>query len=172
MRMTDKQMIDVLNTFADCDGVDNCRKCDNLEKVCGDGVAEIIFYREAASRIKELSAIAEGKALSMNEYQHKAARTINQSLTEEKTLDHALHLIAAESGEIHSLYQKELQGHTFTVENLQKEIGDLLWGIAELCTVYGFTLEDVARLNIAKLEKRYPKGFSAERSIHREGTED
>lgn len=172
MRMTDKQMIDVLNTFADCEGVENCRKCDNLEKVCGDGVAEIIFYREAASRIKELSAFAEGKALSMNEYQHKAARTINQSLNGEQKLFHALHGLAGEVGEIHSLFQKELQGHAIDPEKLKKEVGDLLWFVAELCTVSGWTLEEIARLNIAKLEKRYPEGFSAERSIHREGTED
>ena len=30
------------------------------------------------------------------------------------------------------------------------------------------TLEDVAQHNIEKLKKRYPEGFSAERSLHRE----
>ena len=170
--MTDKQIVDVLKAFADCDNTDNCHDCRNIENVCCDDMANRIFFVEAARRFEELSAIASGKALSMNEYQHKAARTINKSLTPEKKLNHALHEIASEVGEIHGLYQKELQGHEFSVEKLKKEIGDLLWGIAELCEVYGFALEDVARLNIAKLEKRYPEGFTEERSVHREGTED
>lgn len=170
--MTDKQMIEVLKRFAECNDVKDCNKCENIKSVCGDGVMEIVFYREAALRFESLVEQVNGRALSMNEYQHKAARTINKSLTAEQMRAHALHEIASEVGEIHGLYQKELQGHVFAVEKLQKEIGDLLWGIAELCEFYGFTLEEVARMNIAKLEKRYPEGFSEERSIHREGTED
>ena len=170
--MTDKQTIDVLKAFAECDNTDNCHDCRNIENVCCDEMANRIFFVETARRFEELSAIAGGKALTMNEYQRKAARTINKNLTEEQMRAHALHEIASEVGEIHGLYQKELQGHVFEVEKLQKEIGDLLWGIAELCEFYGFTLEEVARMNISKLEKRYPEGFTEERSIHREGTED
>ena len=110
--------------------------------------------------------------MTLNEYQLQAARTINPALTLEKCHMHALHEIAAEVGEIHSLYQKELQGHGFSREHLKKEIGDLLWGIAELCTSKGIRLDEVAAMNIEKLRLRYPDGFSAERSIHREGTED
>lgn len=170
--MTDKQIVDVLKAFADCDNTDDCHDCRNIENVCCDEMANRIFFVEAARRFEVLSQKAIGKALSMNEYQQKAARTINKKLTPEKMLDHALHEIASEVGEIHGLYQKELQGHEFSVEKLKKEIGDLLWGIAELCEVYGFTLEEVARMNNAKLENRYPEGFTEERSIHREGTED
>ena len=170
--MTDKQIVDVLKAFADCDNTDNCHDCRNIENGCADEMANRIFFVEAARRFEVLSQKASGEALSMNEYQHKAARTINKSLTAEQMRAHALHEIASEVGEIHGLYQKELQGHVFMVEKLQKEIGDLLWGIAELCEFYGFTLEDIARMNIAKLEKRYPEGFTEERSIHREGTED
>ncbi len=39
--------------------------------------------------------------------------------------------------------------------------------IAELCTAYGFTLEEVMQLNIDKLCARYPDGFSEEKSLHR-----
>lgn len=110
--------------------------------------------------------------LTLNEYQEAAARTINPSLSLEKAHMHALHEIAAEVGEIHSIYQKELQGHPYDVRHLMREIGDLLWGIAELCTTKGITLGEVATMNIEKLKQRYPDGFTAERSLHREGTED
>jgi NTP pyrophosphatase (non-canonical NTP hydrolase) len=105
-------------------------------------------------------------AMSLNEYQELAARTINKKLEPREVRDHALHLIAAECGEIHSVYQKLYQGHPFKLDDLMKEAGDLLWGIAELCTYYGVTLEWVANMNIEKLKARYPDGFDAEKSLH------
>lgn len=170
--MTDKHIVDVLKAFADCDNTDNCHDCRNIENVCVDEMANRIFFVEAARRFEVLSQKASGEALSMNEYQHKAARTINPKLEKMEQLYHSLHGLAGEVGEIHSLFQKELQGHDFDDEKLKKEVGDLLWFIAELCEAHGWPLEEVARMNIAKLEKRYPEGFTEERSIHREGTED
>ncbi len=61
----------------------------------------------------------------------------------------------------------EYQGHAVSDEHLKKEIGDCLWMLAELCTAFGFTLEDVMQLNIDKLRARYPDGFSEEKSLHR-----
>jgi len=106
--------------------------------------------------------------MTLNEYQELAARTINKGLAVEDVKAHALHLIAAECGEIHSIYQKLYQGHAFKTNDLVREIGDLLWGIAELCTYYGVGLEQVAAMNIEKLKARYPEGFSVERSLHRQ----
>ena len=48
-----------------------------------------------------------------------------------------------------------------------KELGDLLWFIAEYCTANGWSMEDVAKMNIDKLKARYPTGFEAEKSLHR-----
>ena len=39
--------------------------------------------------------------------------------------------------------------------------------LAEACTAMGWTLEDIAKTNISKLNDRYPDGFSADRSLHR-----
>ena len=105
--------------------------------------------------------------MKLSEYQELAARTINKSLIPWEQTMHALHLIAAESGEIHGIFQKHYQGHKFDLNHLMKETGDLLWGIAELCTSFGWSLEDVAEINILKLTERYPEGFSAEKSEHR-----
>lgn len=106
--------------------------------------------------------------MTLNEYQKLAARTINQNLTPMETHYHALHGMVSEVGEIHALYQKEYQGQEFLGWHAQKEIGDLLWFIAEYCTYWGWTLEEIAKLNIEKLKKRYPgEGFEVERSLHR-----
>ena len=43
-----------------------------------------------------------------------------------------------------------------------------MWYVAEAAAGIGVTLEDVAKRNIEKLERRYPSGFDAQRSIHRE----
>ncbi len=103
-----------------------------------------------------------------NEYQKLAARTINHALTERQQELHALHGMVGEIGEIHSLYQKIFQGHGFDEAHLMKEVGDLLWFIAEYCTAHGWELEEVMQLNIDKLKARFPEGFSEDKSLHRQ----
>ena len=105
--------------------------------------------------------------MGLNEYQQAAARTIDEDMLPGEIETHALHGMVAEIGEIHGLYQKVYQGHEADSEHLKKEVGDLLWFIAEYCTACGWDLEEVARLNIAKLKARYPDGFEVERSLHR-----
>lgn len=102
-----------------------------------------------------------------NEYQKLAARTINKNLFSEKIEHHAMHGMVGEIGEINSIYQKTYQGHKLDLEHLKKEVGDLLWFIAEYCTAMEWNLDDVMQLNIDKLRARYPEGFEAERSLHR-----
>ena len=102
-----------------------------------------------------------------NEYQALAERTINKDLNDFGMCHHALHGMVGEIGEIHSLYQKIYQGHSMDDEHLKKEVGDLLWFIAEYCTSMGWNLEDVMQLNIDKLKARYPEGFDEEHSLHR-----
>lgn len=104
-----------------------------------------------------------------NGYQRLAQRTMDlKKRTPAEVEMHALHGMVGEIGELHSLYQKVYQGHEFDEEHAEKEVGDLLWFIAEYCTAMGWQLEDVMEKNIEKLKARYPKGFSADRSIHRE----
>lgn len=105
--------------------------------------------------------------LTLNEYQQAAKRTMNSALSFEETSRHALHGMASEVGEIHGLFQKFYQGHDISAEHVMKEVGDLLWMIAEFCTVHGWKMGDVAQKNIDKLTARYPDGFKAEQSLHR-----
>lgn len=105
--------------------------------------------------------------MRMNEYQKLAARTINRKNSPADIEMHALHGMCSEIGELHSLYQKMYQGHQFDKDHAKKELGDLLWFIAEYCTACCIPLEDVAQTNIDKLKARYPDGFDAERSMNR-----
>lgn len=111
--------------------------------------------------------------MNLNEYQKLAARTINTDLFTFEKIMHALHGMSAELGEIHGIYQKNYQGHELDLQHIKKEVGDLLWFIAEFCTAnekqFGgdWSLENIATMNIEKLKARYPEGFDAEHSLHR-----
>ena len=48
--------------------------------------------------------------------------------------------------------------HTNDVEELKKEAGDILWQLSGLCTVMGWSLEDVAQQNLDKLAARKAVG--------------
>ena len=103
-----------------------------------------------------------------NEYQKLASRTIPETFTEGMCIHHSLHGMVGEIGELHSIYQKMYQGHVEVgYDHFKKEIGDLLWFIAEYCTGMGWELEDIMQMNIDKLIVRYPEGFDVEHSLHR-----
>ena len=53
-------------------------------------------------------------------------------------------------------------------EKLLEEVGDVAWYLAETAHALGVSLEEVCQRNIDKLRARYPEGFSAERSLHRQ----
>ena len=102
-----------------------------------------------------------------NEFQELAGRTINKDLSLRDLEEHALFGMAGELGELLSLYQKVFQGHDLNVKHAKKELGDLMWFIAEYCTVQGWKLDDIMQMNIDKLKARYPEGFKVENSLHR-----
>lgn len=103
-----------------------------------------------------------------NEYQKLAERTMDfKNLTPAEFEMHALHGMVGEIGELHSIYQKVYQGHHFDDGHAMKEVGDLLWFVAEFCTSRGWTMEEVMQTNIDKLTARYPEGFDSQHSLFR-----
>lgn len=104
--------------------------------------------------------------MTINEYQSAARRT--QTAKGNERMFHAVFGLASEAGEVAGILQKELQGHGFDAEHFIKELGDCIWMISEACDAVGVTMEHVMVANIEKLKKRYPDGFDAERSMHRE----
>lgn len=103
-----------------------------------------------------------------NQYQKLAMRTCSIPYDKKKDmLTHATFGLCAEAGEFAGIFQKEYQGHKVQLEHVKKELGDCLWMIAEACTAFDITMEEVMQLNIDKLKARYPEGFTAERSLHR-----
>lgn len=102
-----------------------------------------------------------------NEYQKLAERTMDKTWCKEDIVLHSLFGMASEIGELHGIYQKKFQGHEAKEEHAKKEVGDLLWFVAEYCTANGWKLDDIMQLNIDKLIARYPDGFESEKSLNR-----
>lgn len=107
--------------------------------------------------------------MTINEYQQLAMTTLNPALSKKDVLINGVMGLCGESGEAIDIVKKWLaQGHELDKEKLAKELGDICWYLAETATALGLSLEDVMIANIEKLQKRYPEGFSAEKSINRE----
>jgi len=108
-----------------------------------------------------------------DEYQELALRTASpQSTQSEKTmLDAAALGLSGESGEIADHVKKILyHGHPLddaTRDKIAKEIGDILWYCAIGARGIGVSLAEIARMNVEKLRKRYPEGFTSEKSRNR-----
>lgn len=79
--------------------------------------------------------------------------------------------ISAEGGEFAEIVKKCIfQGKPMDEDaqyHMKRELGDIMWYIAQACIALGISLEDVLDTNIQKLEARYPDGFEAFRSEHR-----
>lgn len=77
--------------------------------------------------------------------------------------------LAGETGECADLVKKHFyQDGREIIDNLKDEVGDCLWYVVEVASAMGWTLEEVAQHNVDKLRKRYPEGFDADKSLHRE----
>lgn len=107
--------------------------------------------------------------MTPNEYQRLAFVTSNKDLDDTQRLANGVMGLCGEAGECCDIVKKHLfHGHELDKDALIKELGDVAWYLALTATVLGVPLEEVLEKNIEKLRRRYPEGFSAERSINRE----
>lgn len=107
--------------------------------------------------------------MTINEYQKEAMRSANPNGI---NLSNTALGLCGESGEVADMIKKHLhQGHELDKEHMAKELGDVAWYLALGATIIGYDLEDILQMNVDKLRARYPKGFDAQRSQHRENTD-
>ena len=107
--------------------------------------------------------------MTVNEYQSLALTTLNPQLDKKDMLINGVMGLCGESGEAIDIVKKWLaQGHELDRDALAKELGDIAWYLAETAAALDIPLEDIFRANIEKLKRRYPEGFSPQRSLHRE----
>lgn len=67
--------------------------------------------------------------------------------------------LASEAGEVAGKVKKYIRdGGEFPVDDLKKELGDVLWYVAVLAGEFGIKLSDVANANAKKLIDRSARG--------------
>ena len=81
--------------------------------------------------------------------------------------------LSAEAGEFTEVVKKIVfQGKEPTEENLfhlKRELGDVMWYVAQACMGLGVSLDEIIEMNIDKLKARYPGGeFDAHYSENRQ----
>lgn len=106
--------------------------------------------------------------MNINDYQALAMTTLNPALSRKEVLINSVMGLCGESGEAIDIVKKWLaQGHELDKEHLAKELGDIAWYLAEAATALDIPLEDILQANLDKLKKRYPEGFTSQRSMVR-----
>jgi len=85
------------------------------------------------------------------EYQDLAFKTALESA---KNPAYMVANLTSEAGEVAGKYAKWIRDGVLDEVGMQKEVGDVLWQIAGLSTVMGWSLADIASQNLKKLAAR------------------
>lgn len=91
--------------------------------------------------------------MTLDDYQTKSGSTRLPAYSPEA----AVMGLLAEAGEVAGVFQKLIRGDYLPDEaatKLHSELGDVLWGIAQVAADNGWTLSEVAQANLDKLESR------------------
>lgn len=106
--------------------------------------------------------------MDIRDFLQASKRTAPRDKGDLQRANYALGL-AGESGEVVDLIKKIVfHGHENAKDKVKGELGDVAHYWVILCDMFDFDPAEVLQENIDKLKKRYPEGFSKERSINRE----
>jgi NTP pyrophosphatase (non-canonical NTP hydrolase) len=99
---------------------------------------------------------------TFSEYQRTSARTAKKpEFTQKELLANFAMGLAGESGEVVDALKKHLfHGKPLDREHIEKELGDTLWYLSMIAELLDMNTGAIARKNVAKLEARFPNGWS------------
>ncbi len=97
--------------------------------------------------------------MKLNDYQHRA----NETAIYPEGLNYPILGLAGEAGELCNKYKKILrdkggEAGTTDIDHMAKELGDVLWYVAQIATELETDLETIARVNLMKLGDRKDRG--------------
>jgi NTP pyrophosphatase (non-canonical NTP hydrolase) len=96
--------------------------------------------------------------MNFNEYQKESAKTAVYPNIGDNYIYPTLGLVG-EAGEVANKVQKVIRDDNYVIteetrEDIKKELGDVLWYLANLATELNIDFEDVAQANLEKLNSR------------------
>ena len=79
--------------------------------------------------------------------------------------------LAGEVGEFNGIIKKALfQGRELnedTITHMKKELGDVMWYVAQGCMALNTTIDEIIDMNEEKLRERFPDGFNKQSNENR-----
>lgn len=143
---------------------------DEVVKLCPEFKQFLVpqcAYLGKCPEIRSCGMVKDNERMTANEYQRKAMRTAKGEHKADLLVEGVMGL-NGEAGECIDLVKKHLfQGKPLDKEHLAKELGDVAWYLAVTAQALGYDLETILKMNIEKLEARYPNGFETDKSEHR-----
>ncbi|MBP7080860.1 MAG: nucleoside triphosphate pyrophosphohydrolase family protein [Rhodocyclaceae bacterium] len=123
-------------------------------------VRTFICISDCSYRKGNLKMVRQKKhsELTLSEYQAEAERTDHTGDDPQDGILVSVLGIVGEAGDLATLFKKKLRdGNSYTVypEQCAEELGDILWYVANLSRKLGFSLDDIARTNLAKTNSRW-----------------
>lgn len=101
--------------------------------------------------------VGDETPLTLDQYQEQAKATA--VYPEDKAYRYLIAGLAGEVGEVSSIFAKHWRGDgPLTSDNLEAELGDVLWFVAMLADEIGCDLSTVAQNNLNKLADRANRG--------------
>ncbi|WP_180228924.1 nucleoside triphosphate pyrophosphohydrolase family protein [Bacillus cereus] len=156
----------------------HAEKNESKEELIKDPSVEIAVNDAYAKGYHEATMLYLEK-FNFSDFDSSVRRTWKKQDFKDAVSNAALGL-TGEAGEVADLIKKAIyHGRGFTPENaipdngeidpddVKDELSDVLFYVSAMAQEFGFTLEDVAKHNREKLEKRFPEGFSTEASAQK-----
>jgi NTP pyrophosphatase (non-canonical NTP hydrolase) len=121
--------------------------------------------------VQFVDAVTSQESKDYNSFAARLYELGEQQFPTERLLTAAVGM-SAEAGEFTEIVKKIVfQGKPVNEENLfhlKRELGDIMWYVAQACMGLGVDLDEVIEMNIDKLKARYPGGeFDAHYSENR-----
>jgi len=145
---------------------------NGVELTCDDipvFLAAIDKWRHGLQDEHQLAiALMNSEHFTFLKYQMQSARTLNTALEMKDQLNNYVFGLVGEVGETVDLLKKFFyHGHEIDKQKLKGELGDILWYVAAIATLFELDLQDIALCNVEKLSRRYPNGFNSQASANR-----
>ena len=108
-----------------------------------------------------VDAVTSEQSKDFEAFVYRLQELEGQEFPSERLLTAAVGM-SAEAGEFTEIVKKIIfQGKPVNEENLfhlKRELGDIMWYVAQACMGLNVSLDEVIEMNVEKLEKRYPGG--------------